>query len=72
MFFNYCAEYARERAFLTPFSCPFCRFPFSYLLLFSFIFSAFSRKHKPKLFVLELGQLFYGHPAIQSKKLPNL
>ena len=32
--------------------------------------SSFTKK-KPKLFVLPLTQLFYGHLPIQSKKLPN-
>ena len=32
---------------------------------------SFAKKEKPKLFVLELRPLFYGHLPIQSKKLPN-
>ena len=53
---------------------PFCRFPFShllYLLFFHFLCSFTKKKKKTKLYVLELRQLFYGHLAIQSKKLPN-
>ena len=56
----------------TFFSVHFVDFLFRiYCIYYSFIFSALSRKKKPKLFVLELRQIFYGHGAIQSKKLPN-
>ena len=73
-FFKFCSKYARERSFSRHiFSRPFCRFPFSYLLylLFVHFLCSFTQKKKPKLFVLELRQIFYGHRAIQSKKLPN-
>lgn len=46
--------------FPTIFFLPICRFSymFVFLLFFSFIFSALSRKWSPKLFVLKLRQIF--------------
>ena len=69
---NFRAQCARARAMSRNIFPAHCLF--SYLLSFFLFLCSFTEitvTLRQSLFVLELRQLFYGHLAIQSKKLPN-